>query len=645
MKRILTILVILILNFSFAQQKFRELQKVTIDELKQEKSTLQSDAPAEILFRTIHYVVDERGNLNIEYIDRIKIYDKDRAKKYLNPEIQIYEFINGRGTQKLSSLNAVTYNLDNNNIITNKVEKNSKYQSKENKNIFVTKFTFEQVKNGSIVEYKYKIFADQIFLWMMPRFVIEADIPARYIDYFLDVPKYLGYNINYKGDLAPSIRKSEPMNIYGTDYNVFRFGYTDVPAFEEEDFVKNNDNYRTSIKAELNSTFINNELKNYSTSWNDIRKRLKDDEDFGLQLNKKHLVEDLLPAELKNITNKKDRADAILKFVQKNYKYNGEDQLYTDKGIKNLINTKIGNSAEINMLLIMLFREAHLMAYPVVLPTIDRGKILDYSPSITQLNYTFAAVQDGENYFYYDATDKSAGVFELPPKILNDRGILLADNEAVVLNIYFPDISTTYLTVDAKLNDDRTFSGSFKDRDTHIYARLVNKQYEDGATDFQKTYKDKYTFPFTDIKSGLQENGDFETSFNFTSDTFIDTVGDKLIFNPLLFLYTQKHAYNQTKERRSPIEFYSANERIKKVTITLPKGYVFENVPKSKKFRTEDNAIEYVYYVEQNGSQLIVETTTKIDNYMFPKEYYPAFKQIFDNITKLEGQVVTAVKK
>ena len=49
--------------------------------------------------------------------------------------------------------------------------------------------------------------------------------------------------------------------------------------------------------------------------------------------------------------------------------------------------------------------------------------------------------------------------------------------------------------------------------------------------------------------------------------------------------------------------------------------------------------------MEQKGNKLTVQTTTKIDDSSFPKEYYPAFKQIYDNITKLEGQVVTAVKK
>ncbi|MGZ5263970.1 MAG: transglutaminase, partial [Kaistella sp.] len=66
---------------------------------------------------------------------------------------------------------------------------------------------------------------------------------------------------------------------------------------------------------------------------------------------------------------------------------------------------------------------------------------------------------------------------------------------------------------------------------------------------------------------------------------------------------------------------------------------------KSKKFRTQDNALQYTYQVTQTGNKLTVETTTQIDDSVFPKEYYPAFTQIYDNITQQEAQVVTAVKK
>ena len=122
-------------------------------------------------------------------------------------------------------------------------------------------------------------------------------------------------------------------------------------------------------------------------------------------------------------------------------------------------------------------------------------------------------------------------------------------------------------------------------------------------------------------------------------------VGGKFIFNPLLFLYSKNHDFNQTEERRNPIEFISAYTKNKKVTITIPEGYKFETIPDSKKFKTEDEGIVYTYMVTQEGNKITVESNILVADSFFPKEYFPAFKQIFDAITKYEGQLVTVVKK
>ena len=644
MKKNLFFLLVLLLNFGFAQKNFKTLPKISPEDFAQQKSTITPDAPAEYLHRSMRHVILTDGTIETTYISRMIIYDKDKADSYLSPEFSIYE-TDDREREQILSFNAVTYNLEGGKVVTNKVEKDSKFRSKEDKNYTVTKFTFPNVKNGSIVEYKYSIGAPSRFLWSIDRFMIETSLPQRYVDYFLDSPKYLGYNINYKGEVMPKARQVEQMIIYGSEYQVYRFGYENVPAYKDEMYVLNDNNQKTSIKAELNSTHINNEYKSYATSWEDIRKRLNDYDDFGGQIKKMNLVKELLPQDVTKIATKLDRANAILKYVQSNYTWNKEVSVATEKGVKNLISSKSGNSAEINLLLLMLMRSTGLDANPVVLSTIDRGELLGYVPSIAQLNYVFVGVELDKNFYYFDATSKNARVYELPRRALNKTGVLLTDSGAKVVDVFYPKKSSTYLTVDAKLLPDGTFSGKFSDRDTNLYANLVNELYNDGKEDHIKLYKDKYKFALSDINCKLREDGDFETTLNFNSDTFVDAIGNKLAFNPLLFLYAKNHDFNQTDVRRAPIDFFTANEKVKKVEIVLPEGYVFENVPKAKKFRTDDDSIQYSYVPTLDGNKLTLETKVTIGDSTFPKEYYPAFKQIFDNITKLEGQVVTAVKK
>lgn len=640
----------------FAQYKFLELPKLDNSDLKAATYAKNPNEAAEILYKSYHYYITD-GELNLDVVSRVKIFKKDQAEKFLNQEIYTYDGKNNK-SERVTSLKVLTYNLVNDKVETTTVERNSKYKSKESKNYTVTKFAFENVKDGSVVEYRYSVLSP--YVSSVDKITVEDNVPTRRFDYVLDFPKYLGFNIDYKGSLTPKNRDVADKNIYGGEYYTYRFGFENVAPYRDEKYVHNLDNYRTSIRAELNSTNITRTdasapgsistggFKSYAITWTDIRKQLYESEYFGEQLKKKSLVKDLLPADIKNISSPQEKAAAIQKFVEKNYTWNSYFTVGAEngKGIRNLVETKVGSSGEINLLMILLMRSAGLDAQPVVLSTIGRGHLLDHSPSLNQLNYVLAILDLDGKPVIYDATSKMMLPNLVRPAALNYNGYLMTDKEAKKVNIFCTGKSTTYLTVDAKLNQDGTVAGNFSDRDTQLYAMMNNEKYDEDKGAYQKeSYKDRYTFPFSNIKTELLDNNDFQTSFEFDSDSFVDGIGSKLVFNPLLFLYNKSHQFDQSDERRSPIELYTGYDKIKKVTVTLPDGYVFENVPKSKKFRTEDSAIQYVYKVTQEGNKLTVETTTTVEDPVYPKEYYPAFKQIFDNITKMEGQVVTAVKK
>lgn len=642
MKNLFFLLFVLQAGILTAQNKFLNTPKISEADVTSSKSVKYPDVPAEILYRSVHFLVDYDGYLTQKVVSRIKIYDKNNAGDYLDHQISLYD--NQKGSREtLSDLKAYTYNYENGKVVSTKVERDEKYASKEDRNYSITKFAFPNVKDGSVVEYSYKIFTP--FLGSTPRILIEDELPVKYIEYVFDTAKPLGYSINYKGDLAPTFRDMGEKILYGGEYQVYRFGYQDVPPYKEEKYVSNNDNYKTGIKAELNSTLFNNQLKSYSISWKDISKRLYENENFGAELKKSNLVKDLLPADIKLIPAKLERARAVLRYVQKNYTWNKEDEVVTDKGIKNLLSTKVGNTAELNILLILLLKSVDIDAQPIVLATTRRGKLTDYLPSMAQLNFVAASFMENENFFLLDATSKQSDINMISPRALNYFGFYMPKDDAKQINIVFPEVSKTLLSVEAKMNADGTFEGHFADRDTKLFSMMVNESYEEDKEKFAKNYKDEYKFPFTNFKQGALENRDFESSFDFSADTFTDVLGSKLVFNPLLFLYSQNHNFDQTEPRKAPLEFYSAFDRVKKVTITIPDNYVFENVPKSKKFRTEDNALQYTYDVQQAGNKITVETTVKIDDSVFPPGYFPAFKQIYDNITKLEAQVVTAVKK
>jgi len=626
-----------------AQKKYEFLNPPKFNEadLSKTKSLLDENAPAEILYKSAYFMVDANtGNLHKRYFYRVKIYDKDKAEDWLNLEIPIYNV--GSNRESLGKFKAFTYNLENGAAVPLKVEKSSQYKSKENKYVTLTKFAFPGVKNGSVIEYQYEIVSP--FRFMIPEVLIESDTPSLNTEYVFDAPINMSYNVNYTGGITPKYREMEERQLYGTQYKTFRFAYENLTGFKTEKFVRNDRNFRTKISAELNSTNFG-ELKLYSSSWDQIAKRLYESEDFGGELKRTKLAKENMPAGVSEMKTDLEKANAIFSYVQKTFTWNKDKGIYTEDGIKKLLETKTGNDAEINLFLVMMLREAGLKADPLVISTVENGLINLVSPNVSNMNFVLATVKLDDQLHIYDATSKQSSLDEIPLKNWNQYGILVTKDKALQIQMANLKSSNTYLTVNARINDDGSISGTYSDKDTGAYAMYVKDSYDDNPEKYKKQYKENFSIDFTDIDSKVLESGEFESSMKFSSTNLIDRVGKKMIINPMLFLNKNSNEFDQTEVRKYPIDFGSPITKVKKVILEIPDGYVIEEMPKEKKIVTEDKEIAYTYSVQQKGNKLEVTTTTKVNSSDYPKEYYPAFKQIWGVASKFENQVISLVKK
>lgn len=642
MKKIILIVfsTINIICISAQKQEFLNPPKFNDADLSKPKSLLDENAPAEILYKSVYFNIDSNtGNLQKRAFYRVKIYDKEKAEDWLNLEVSLYQ--DGSNQETLSRMKAFTYNLENGNVVSTKVDKSSKYKSKESKYTSVTKFAFPNVKNGSIIEYQYEITSP--FLFAIPEILIESDTPSLYTEYILDTPSNIAYNINYTGSLIPKYKQVEEKILYGANYRTYRFGYDNLKGFKTEKFIKNDRNYRTKISAELHSTNFK-ELKLFSSSWEKIKDRLYENEDFGGELKRTRLAKENMPAGISELTDG-EKADAIFKYVQKTFTWNKDFGVRADDGIKKLLETKTGNAAEINLFLIMMLREAGLKADPLLISTVAHGMINIASPNVSNLNFVLAAVKVKDQYHLYDATSKQSSRDMLPPRDWNQFGILVPKEKVQELSMTNAQLSFTNLTAIAKINEDGSISGTYSDKDTGSYAMFAKESYDENMEKYKKQYKENFAIDFTNIDSKVLENGDFESTMNFSSDNLIDRIGKKMIINPMLFLNKNSNEFDQTEARKYPIDFISAYTRTKKIIFEIPDGYVIEEMPKNKKIVTDDKEIEYSYVAEQKGNKLEVTSMTKVSSPDYPKDYYPAFKQIWGVASKSENQVISLIKK
>lgn len=561
------------------KHEFLNYPKFNDADLSKQKSALDENAPAEILFKSLHFSIDNNtGNLVKKAFYRVKIYDKDKAEDWLNLEIPLYQ--SGSDQETISKVKAFTYNLENGTSVATKVDKSSKYKSKESKYVSITKFAFPNVKNGSVIEYQYEVTSP--FLYVVPEIMIETDTPSLYTEYVLDSPSNIAYNVNYTGFLTPKYREIDERMMYGMNYRTYRFGFENVKGFKTEKFVNNDRNYRTKIGAELHSTNFR-ELKLYSSSWEQIKQRLYENEDFGGELKKTRLAKDNMPANISGISGEIEKANAVFNYVKNTFTWNKDRGIYTEDGIKKMLETKTGNAAEINLFLVMMLREAGIKADPLTISTVSNGFINIASPNVSNMNFVIAAIQTKDGFHLYDATSKQSSIDQLPPRDWNQFGILMNKDKVQQLSMINAKTSFTYLTAEAKINTDGSISGTYSDKDTGTYAIFAKESYDDNAEKYKKQYKDNFAIDFTNIDSKVHENGDFESTMKFSSENLIDRIGKKMIINPMLFLNKNSNEFDQTEERKYLIDFTSPFTRIKKIVLEIPEGYAIEEMPKNKK--------------------------------------------------------------
>nr|WP_314496407.1 transglutaminase domain-containing protein [uncultured Chryseobacterium sp.] len=645
MKKLIFIVCVYAANITLLAQKheFLKMPKLTVEDLKKSKSGIDEKAPTEILYRSVHYRVDPyTAQLVKKYAYRVKIYDKDKSEDWLNLEIPLEESSSG-SKESLNSIKAYVYNLENDKIEETKIDKSSKFKSKENKYVTINKFAFPNIKNGSVIEYQYEVFSP--FIYEIPLIYIELNTPSLYTEYVLDSPSNMSYHVDFTGNLIPKYRNVGNEFLYGSDSKTYRFAYENVKGFKTEKFVKNNDNYRTKLRAELHSIFVNNTLKNFTSTWEDIRKTLWDHENFGMQYKKNKLPKDLLPKTISQENDQLKKANAIFDFVKNTFTWNQMNGFYTENGIKEFAKTKTGNTGDLNLMLINAMRSEGLKAYPILISTVRNGLVNLSFPNIGNFNYVIAAVQIDKNTYLYDATSKQSKEGILPGRVWNSNGLILKDEKAEVISLNNIRMSHVYKTMKAKIDDDGMVTGIYEDRDHGLLALNAKESYDENPDNYKKQYKENFSVDFSEVQPKVLEDGNFESTMKFTSNNMIDNIGKKKIINPLLFLHQNSSDFDQQEERKYMIDFISPISTTKTVEIEIPEGYDVVDLPKSKKIVTDDKEISYSYVVEKKGNKIVTVSSYKIASADYPKEYYPAFKQIWKVISDSENQVMSLIKK
>lgn len=425
--------------------------------------------------------------------------------------------------------------------------------------------------------------------------------------------------------------------------DVTTFDLANIPALKEEPYVNNINNYRSSVKYELSYVKYPNEPINYySTTWEDVVKKIYESSSFGGELNKTGYFEADIDALIGSVSDPVRRAYLIFDFVKTRMKWNDYHSYYTNEGVKKAYKEQIGNVAEINLMLTSMLRYAGLRAYPVLVSTRNHGVPL--FPTREGYNYVVSCVRFPEGDMLLDATNKYAVPNVLPLKALNWQGRMISEHGgSTLIDLYPKEKSKNNIFMMAELREDGNLEGAYRSMKTNHRALSFRESYigtnlDDYLEKLENRYNGMEISDYT-VKNHLDLTKPVTESYKFVKESQADIIGDKIYFSPMFFLRDTENPFKLEK-RDYPVDFIFPSVTSYKIYIGIPEGYTVESVPEPGAFVMPDNLGLFKYNISSKGNKLQLAVETHISESVITPAYYEALKAYFSQLVEKQGEQI-----
>jgi hypothetical protein len=595
---------------------------------------------------------------------RAKILDKKAIAELGKVSLDLYS--NGRDEEKLDNLKAHTYNLENGTVVETKLDDKSIFTDKTSKHFISKKFTFPNLKEGSIIEYTYTTRSD--FLYNLQSWEFQDQFPILWSEYEVSIPQYFTYVPMSQGYQNFFVRKNETSSAHYTvttdngsernettsldaTVNINRWVMKDVPALKPESYTTTIQNHIAKIEFQLSMVHFPNSAPHETMgNWQSMSKELMLSETFGDGIKRNN---GWLSDELKQITagagSKLEKAQKIYSWVKQHFVCKSYGRLRTENPLKTVFKNRSGSEAEINLLLAAMLNHEDIDADPVILSRRDNGYVHPMYPLIDRFNYVIAAAHiDGRDY-YLDASHSSLGFGHLPDYLYNGQAQLInADNPRPV--IFSPDsLRENKFTSVMIYNDEQGdgMNGTLQTTMGEIGSfALREKVGTDGAKGYfaqlKKTSLSDLTLQNEDIDS--LNLADYPVKLHYDFAFKPNAENGLIYFTPMMGEAMKKNPF-EAATRTYPVEMNYPVDEMYTLSMEIPKGYVVDELPKSAKVAFNENEGFFEYLVVKDDANVQLRTRIKLNKATFPADDYAVLRDFYAFIVKKQSEQIVFKKK
>ena len=639
MKKNIT-LIILILSFQAYTQNnsnyvFGEL---TQEDLSIKTYKLDTTANAVILLdlgtTSFVNIIDEEAGIKYRrvsttYYQKIKFFNKEDFK-YATYTIPL------SNKSVIKDIKAITHNNGKKTHLSEELI----YEKRINKNKREVTFTMPNLKDGSVIEVEYTVITPIRF--NLISWVFQSGIPTKFSQFKASIPGNYVFNRKLSGYLKLKTNTSEvKKNCFiishfekSSSCEVVTYAIENIPAFIEEEYITNKHNFISKIKFELSEyQRINGTKVKYTSTWKDVDKKFKTNENIGGQIKKYKNFEEKIPSEIKILSTNLEKAKAVYNFIQNHYTLKEHEGLFSDINCKKAFETTLGNVGEINISLINSLKALGINAELMLISTRNNGFPTKLYPVMSDFNYIIVKTTINNKTYLLDATDKLVPFGLLPTRCLNGYGRVMNFKEpSYWLDIVHENNSKTQLSASLKLNNNGTITGKIRKASFGYDAllrrkKMLNKSDDDIISEFESKFNNLEV-----INYSLNSKNDIDKPIIETLEVLIENEENftNYYLNPFLSEQIKTNPF-KLENRLYPVDYGFQRKYIVNFSLEVAEGYTINSFPKSKALTLPENSGSFKLMSQKiNDSKITLNSTFKINKPIFYNSEYQTLKILYN---------------
>lgn len=662
----LTSIVLILFSISVYSQEVPNFGKMPEEYHEMTAYAQDSLAEAVVLFDkgriSLYYEVSEGWKMIFTRHVAIKIFTKE-AYDWANQGILSYQ--DGGRSEKVK-IKGITYNVENNKVVTSKLSKSSIFTEKTNEFWNTEKFTMPDVRVGSIIEFEYSIDSD--FFFNLRTWEFQHSIPTMYSELTTSIPEYFRYRLlaqgyyqyfkdernTSKGGYVINTNQRSGVNVSRTNFSKKAVTYDkmdrtlaarNIPAMRQEEFTSTIENYRMKVQFELESTrFPDSPKRDYRSTWETINTKLSKDQNFGKAMNQIGEIREELD-QISKMNNDESKIEAVYRLIRTKIKWNYFYSIYAESNLNSAFKEGKGNIADINLALTGALREIGFESYPVLISTRKNGLINHAFPMTKQFNYVIALLKFRDKEFLLDASSNLPWGF-IPQKCINGSGFIIAEDGGRWIDLSENVDFRIMHNADVRINNDgniiadvsteKVMYASFEDR---------SKILLDGEETRIKEIEESNNWDVSSYKvlNLTNRNEPLKESYAVVSSEKIEKAGNLLIVNPLLIGAQTENPFKLEK-REYPVDFTYPRYYAYQGKITVPEGYQVDELPSSAGLALPERKGRFIYSITQDGDVITITSLVQIKKSLFLPTEYPFLKEFFSQIVEKQNEKIVFSK-